>query len=98
MRIRRSTASAFLIVGIIAALCTDAADAVTGVPSAAASGTSGTTRTTTATTGSGSQHDALAAAAHGSYTGKYGTLDFREDGTATFHILNCGYFDRSPAA
>jgi len=44
----------------------------------------------------GSQHDVLAAAARGRYQGKYGTLEFRDDGTATFTVRNCAFTDQGP--
>lgn len=89
VRIGRSTPAALLSIGLIAALGVGSAAAAIEVPSHA--------RTQTATTvAAGSQHDALTAAAHGSYTGRYGTLRFRDDGTATFDILNCGFTDRGP--
>jgi hypothetical protein len=44
----------------------------------------------------GSQHDFLAAAARGRYWGKFGTLEFRGDGTATFAIRNCSFTDQGP--
>jgi hypothetical protein len=44
----------------------------------------------------GSQHDALREAATGTWTGEFGTLEFRTDGTATFTIHNCGITPTKP--
>jgi hypothetical protein len=49
-----------------------------------------------ATQASGSQRTQLTAAASGTYTSSFGTLDFRPDGTVDFNIKNCGSIATSP--
>jgi hypothetical protein len=49
-----------------------------------------------ATQASGSQRTQLTAAASGTYTSGFGTLDFRPDGAVDFHIKNCGSTPTSP--
>jgi hypothetical protein len=44
----------------------------------------------------GSQHDVLRERATGAWSGDYGTLEFRADGTATFTIHNCGVSETTP--
>ncbi|MFN8027175.1 MAG: hypothetical protein U0W40_12695 [Acidimicrobiia bacterium] len=45
---------------------------------------------------SGSQAAALQERATGTWTSEYGTLEFRDDGTATFAIRNCGVTRTKP--
>jgi hypothetical protein len=50
----------------------------------------GATSVAAAAERAGSQRPALQERASGTWTGEYGTLEFRDDGTATFSIHNCG--------